>query len=56
MVVSQWVDPGPGETFWVQDQAVATSAAGMTVTINDTAPAGDIWNLAAVEILPTASS
>ena len=56
LVVSQWVDPGPGETFWVQDQAVATSAAGMTVTINDTAPAGDIWNLAAVEILPTASS
>jgi YVTN family beta-propeller protein len=53
-LISQWVDPGPGETFWVQDQTAPTSGAGTTVTINDTAPKGDTWNLAAVEILPAA--
>jgi YVTN family beta-propeller protein len=55
-LISQWVDPGPGETFWVQDQAATTPVAGTTVTMNDTAPTTDIWNLAAVEILPAASS
>jgi hypothetical protein len=51
-LISQWVDPGPGETFWVQDQTVPTPAAGTAVTINDTAPKGDTWDLAAAEILP----
>ena len=54
-LVSQWVDPGPGETFWVQDESAPTPAAGTAVTINDTAPKGDIWELAAVEILPAGS-
>jgi hypothetical protein len=51
-LVSQWVDTAPGETFWVQDQSATTANAGTGVTINDTAPTNDIWNLAAVEILP----
>jgi YVTN family beta-propeller protein len=54
-LISQWIDPRPGETFWVQDEIAPTPVAGTAVTINDTAPRGDIWNLAAVEILPAAS-
>ena len=54
-LISQWVDPGSGETFWGQNQSVPTPVAGTAVTINDTAPKGDIWELAAVEILPAAS-
>ena len=54
-LISQWIDPGPGETFWVQDENAPTPAAGTAVTINDTAPKGDTWNLAAAEILPAAS-
>jgi hypothetical protein len=39
-----------GDTFWVQALNAATSAAGATVTINDTAPTGDQWNFAIVEV------
>jgi Bacterial Ig-like domain (group 3) len=51
-LVNQWVDSPPGETFWVQGETAATPAAGTVVTVNDTAPTADIWNLAVVEILP----
>ena len=51
---SQWVDTKPGETFWVQDPGGPTAQAGTSVTISDTAPAKDMWNMAAVEILPAA--
>jgi hypothetical protein len=40
-----------GDTFWVQNKN-GTSTAGQTVTINDTAPTADRWNLATIEILP----
>ena len=50
-LISQWVDTAPGETFWVQGQSGVTPSPGTSVTLNDTAPATDIWNLAAVEIL-----
>ncbi|WP_169734138.1 IPT/TIG domain-containing protein [Hamadaea tsunoensis] len=40
-----------GDTYWVQSTAAATAAAGTVVTIGDTAPADDRWNLSAVEIL-----
>jgi alpha-tubulin suppressor-like RCC1 family protein len=53
--ISQWVDLTPGETFWVQDQTATTPTAGTTVTLNDTAPTTDIWDMAAVEILPVGS-
>jgi beta-lactam-binding protein with PASTA domain len=39
-----------GDTFWVQALNAATTAAGATVTINDTAPTGDQWNFAIVEV------
>ncbi|HZU23273.1 MAG TPA: galactose oxidase-like domain-containing protein [Terriglobales bacterium] len=42
-----------GDTYWVQRQNSPTPASGTTVTINDTAPTGDRYNLAIVEVLPS---
>lgn len=53
-LVSQWVDSAPGETFWVQDQSAAVPAAGSAVTLQNTAPAADAWDMAAAEILAAA--
>ena len=39
------------DTFWVQSYAGAVDAAGTVVQISDTAPDGDRWNLAAVEVV-----
>jgi Domain of unknown function (DUF1929)/Bacterial Ig domain/Glyoxal oxidase N-terminus/Kelch motif len=44
-----------GDTYWVQRQNNATPVSGTTVTINDTAPTGDRYNLALVEVLPGGS-
>ncbi len=44
-----------GDTFWVQRQTSTTGIGGTLVTLNDTAPTSDRWNLAAVEVLPAAS-
>ena len=41
-----------GDTYWTQRRSATTPAAGTPVTINDTAPTGDRWNLSLVEILP----
>src|SRR6185295_2521080 len=35
---------GVGDTFWVQNTTNPTPAAGMSVTMNDTAPATDRFN------------
>jgi hypothetical protein len=48
--VDEFLAPS-GDTFWVQSQTVPGSPAGALVTMNDTAPTGDRWNLAAVELL-----
>ena len=40
-----------GDTYWVQRQTSSTPSSGTTVTINDTAPTGDRYNLSIVEIL-----
>ncbi len=40
-----------GDTYWVQRQANVTSASGTPVSINDTAPTSDRYNLAICEIL-----
>ena len=40
-----------GDTFWIQRQNATTQASGTTVTINDTAPTGDRFNLSVVEIV-----
>jgi hypothetical protein len=41
-----------GDTFWVQRQTATTPLAGTTVTINDTAPVADTYNLSICEVLP----
>lgn len=41
-----------GDTYWVQRQTATTPASGTVVTINDTAPTGDRYNLSICEILP----
>jgi hypothetical protein len=43
--------PPVGDTYWVQRQNSSTPLSGTSVTINDTAPTGDRYNLTAVEIL-----
>ncbi|MGJ0483523.1 MAG: Ig-like domain-containing protein [Methylomicrobium sp.] len=45
-----------GDTYWVQSQVSPTPTSGTVVTINDTAPAGDRYNLSIVEVLPLAGS
>ncbi len=44
-----------GDTYWVQSQSSATALQGTTVTINDTAPAGDRYNLCICEIVAAGS-
>jgi hypothetical protein len=46
----QWVVSATGDTFWTQRTTALTGVAGSTVTINDTAPTGDRWNLSIVEV------
>jgi chitodextrinase len=51
-LVDQFLSPS-GDTFWVQRQTAPTPNAGTTVTINDTVPTGDRWDLALVEVRPS---
>ena len=44
------------DAFWVQMQTNPTPASGTIVTINDTAPTTDQYNLSIVEILPAPST
>lgn len=39
-----------GDTYWVQRQNAPAAASGTTVTINDTAPATDRYNLSIAEV------
>ncbi len=55
-MVSQWLDTVSGNTFWVQRTSSASSAAGQSITLNDTAPTADQWNLAAVEVVPSGTT
>ena len=41
-----------GDTYWVQRQTAPTPLSGTSVSINDTAPTGDRYNLSICEILP----
>ena len=41
-----------GDDYWVQMSTSAAAAAGQNVTLSDTAPTGDRWNFAAVEVVP----
>ena len=50
-MVHEWVDFAVGDTFWVQSRTAAVASSGTLVTLNDTAPTTDMWNLAAIEIV-----
>ena len=50
-LAGQWVDTGTGDTFWAQSTSGQTGPAGSVVTMNDTSPANDQWNLVAVEVM-----
>jgi hypothetical protein len=41
-----------GDTYWVQRTSGLIALSGTSVTINDTAPTTDRYNLSLVEILP----
>lgn len=45
-----------GDTYWVQRQAAATPVKGTIVTLDNTAPTKDRWNMAAIEILPAVAT
>jgi hypothetical protein len=50
-LVHQYLPP-VGDTYWVQRMINPTPLAGTSVTINDTAPVGDRYNLTLCEIRP----
>ncbi|WP_158867385.1 galactose oxidase-like domain-containing protein [Leifsonia sp. AG29] len=50
-LVDQYLSPS-GDTYWLQRTNAVTPTAGTAVTINDTAPTTDMWDLALVEVLP----
>jgi hypothetical protein len=50
MLVAQWADTDVGDTFWAQQTSATATSAGQPVTLSDTAPTADRWNLAAVEV------
>ncbi|MFF2053500.1 hypothetical protein ACFVU2_18000 [Leifsonia sp. NPDC058194] len=54
-LVHEFADAAVGDDFWMQRTSGTTGAAGTAVTINDTAPTEDQWNLAAVEVTPAAA-
>jgi len=51
-MVHQDVATSNGDTYWVQRQTNTTPTSGTSVTINDTAPTGDRYNLSTCEVLP----
>jgi hypothetical protein len=51
-LVHQDLDASTVDTYWVQMQNMPTPLSGTSVSIDDTAPTGDQYNLAIVEVLP----
>jgi hypothetical protein len=54
-LLAQTLETGQGDTFWSQYATTPSSTAGQTMTLNDTAPTKDHWDMAAVEVLPAPS-
>jgi len=52
VLLSQYLDARTQNTFWVQGTTNPSITSGQSVTLNDTAPTSDRWNLAALEVLP----
>jgi hypothetical protein len=51
-MVHQYLAP-VGDTYWVQRVTGVTSASGASITVNDTAPTSDRYNMTTVEIRST---
>ena len=51
VTLDQWVNTSVGDTYWTQYTNNPTGAAGSVITVNDTAPTNDHWNLVAVELV-----
>jgi len=49
VLLHQWADTTTFDTYWVQATEPAPTA-GSPITVNDTAPTSDQWNLAAIEV------
>jgi hypothetical protein len=50
-LVDQYLPPA-GDTYWLQRLTAQTPVSGTNVTVNDTAPTSDRWDLALIEIRP----
>jgi hypothetical protein len=53
-LISQLVNTKSGDTFWVQGTTTPSPSVGSAITLNDTEPTADRWNMAAVEVIPSA--
>jgi hypothetical protein len=51
VMLNQDISTKTGDTYWSQYTGQITGPLGETVTMNDTAPTNDQWNMAAVEVL-----
>jgi hypothetical protein len=49
-LVDQFLSPS-GDTYWTQRQTAVTPAGGTAVTVNDSAPTSDRWDMSLMEIL-----
>ncbi len=50
VLLHQYLDTGTGDATWTQYTSAVTAAVGETVTMGDTAPTKDEWDMAAVEV------
>ena len=55
-LLDQYLNSSSGDTYWTQYQNGQAQPSGASVVTNDSAPTGDSWNLAAIEILPSGAS
>ena len=51
VMLDQWLNTGTGDTYWSQYTNHPIAKAGTHVSVRDTAPTNDRWNLAAVELV-----
>jgi hypothetical protein len=51
VLLDQWADTAVGDTYWSQYTNQPVVGAGHVVTMSDTAPTNDHWNMAAVEVI-----
>jgi hypothetical protein len=51
VMLDQWLNTDTGDTYWSQYTNQPTGKAGTSVSVGDTAPTNDHWNLAAVELV-----